>query len=182
MREQAVISRRYAKALFEVAQDVDALQAVAQDLLHLHDLIEKAPDLRHFFYSKVVDSASLTKIVEELTDKLKCHEVTKSFVRLLAQKRRLSTLKGIFVRYPQLLAANRKEMTAQVTTAREMTKGQMADLKKVLENRTGFQVALMPEVNPDILGGMIVRLGGFESDSSLRTQLKDIHLSLQEVR
>ena len=100
MRAQTAIARRYAKALFEAAEEADALQDIAQDLIHLHELIEGSPDLRHFLYSKVVPTDSLEKIVAELCDKLLCHKVTKSFLSLIAQKRRLDHLAGVFVRYP----------------------------------------------------------------------------------
>ncbi|MEN8235950.1 MAG: ATP synthase F1 subunit delta [Pseudomonadota bacterium] len=182
MRAQTAIARRYAKALFETALEADALQEVDLDLIHLHELIEGSPDLRHFLYSKVVSTDSLEKIVAELCNKLSCHKVTKGFLGLLAQKRRLEHLAGVFVRYPQLLALQRKEMTAQAITAVEMNQDQQNKLKQVLEARTGFQVAVINEIDPEILGGMVLRLGGFEADSSLKTQLHNLRLSLQEVR
>lgn len=182
MRAQTAIARRYAKALFEVAQEADALQAVDQDLIRLHELIEGSPELRHFLYSKVVPTDSLEKIAAELCDKLSLHKVTKGFLGLLAQKRRLNHLIGIFVCYPQFLALQHKEMTAQATTAVKMTKEQQKNLTQVLEDRTGFQVTVMNEIDPAILGGMVLRLGGFEADSSLKTQLHNLRLSLQEVR
>ncbi len=182
VREQTAIARRYSKALFEAADEAGTLQDVAQDLIHLHELIEGSPDLRHFIYSKVVPADAVEKIVAELCEKLSCHTVTKGFLSLLAQKRRLNHLVGIFVRYPQLLALQRKEMTAEAITAIKMTNEQQKNLKQILQDRTGFQVTIMNEIDPTILGGMVLRLGGFEADSSLKTQLYNLRLSLQEVR
>ncbi len=105
--------------------------------------------------------------------------LTRKFILLLASKRRLFALGDIIRAYEGLVAKQRGEMTAQVTSARALSDDETADLKAILRSKLSCEVMLETRVDPSLLGGLIVKVGSRMVDSSLRTKLEGMRLAMR---
>src|SRR5262249_24630884 len=106
-------------------------------------------------------------------------DLTRKLVLLLAQKRRLFALADIVRAFEGLLARHRGEIAAEVTSARELTANEASELRRVLRDKLGPRPKLTPNVDPKLLGGLVVRVGSRMIDSSLRTKLDGLRAAMK---
>jgi F-type H+-transporting ATPase subunit delta len=104
-----------------------------------------------------------------------------NFIRVVARNRRLFAMQGMLSAYRSLAADHRGEVTAQVTVAEKLTATQTKELKAALKSVVGKEVAINATIDPSILGGMIVKVGSKQIDTSLKTRLSSLKLALKEV-
>jgi F-type H+-transporting ATPase subunit delta len=108
-------------------------------------------------------------------------DLTRRFLGLVAQNRRLFVLPGIIKAYHAMLADRRGEQTAQVTAARALTPAQQGALAEVVRRMVGGKISIEVKVDPSLLGGLIVRVGSSMIDSSIRTRLQKMQLAMKGV-
>ncbi len=176
------LAKRYATALFELARESEALDRVAGDLATVREALAASPELQRLIRSPVVPREELQEALLALADKLGVHHIVRNLLGLLAQRRRLFALRHIIDAYDEMLAAHRGEMTAEVTAAMPLDDRQLAHLRKALERQAGRTVKLVAKVDPDLIGGLVVRIGSRMIDASLRTKLQHLELSMKGVR
>lgn len=169
---------RYATAIFELARDENALDAVAGDLDALGKLVATSSDLQRVTRSPVFSRETQAKAMDEILTKGKAHKLTRNFVLLIAQNRRLFLLDAIVRAFNALLAKHRGEIVAQVKTARSLDGEQMASLKAALKQAYGREPRIDVSVDPTLLAGLVVRVGSRMIDSSLKTKLANLKLAL----
>ena len=106
-------------------------------------------------------------------------ELTQNFLGVLAQNRRLAELPKVIRAFRSIAAAQRGEVTAEVTSAHALTDTQLADLKARLTAREGRTVKLSTKVEPDLLGGLVVTIGSKRIDASIRTRLNSLSQAMK---
>ena len=106
-------------------------------------------------------------------------ELSQNFLGVLAQNRRLNQLPKVIAAFRAIAAAQRGEVTAQVTSAHALTDAQLADLKAKLTAREGRTVKLSTKVEPDLLGGLVVTIGSKRIDASIRTRLNSLSQAMK---
>jgi F-type H+-transporting ATPase subunit delta len=173
------LAGRYAAALFELADEGKALDAVAEDLKTLQNALGASEDLTRLVRSPVLDRDEQWKAMAALLDKMGVSDLTKKFLGVVTANRRLFALSGIIRAYLDELAARRGEVTADVVSARPLTDSQVRELEDALRKAVGGKVAIAPRVDPSILGGLIVKVGSRMIDSSLRTQLQKLKFAMK---
>ncbi len=173
------LAGRYANALFELAQDQKAVDAVSTDLASLRRALEASSDLRRLVRSPVFSAEDHAKALKAILDKMGANELTAKFVLLLAQKRRLFVLTQIIAAYEHLVAKSRGETEAEVTAARALSDAEITELKSVLKSRLGKEPRLHSKIDPTLLGGLIVKVGSRMIDSSLRTKLDGLRAAMK---
>jgi F-type H+-transporting ATPase subunit delta len=173
------LAGRYANALFELAQDQKAIDAVSADLASLRRAMETSPDLTRLMRSPVFSAADHAKALTAILDKMGANALTTKFVLLLAQKRRLFVLLPIIAAYERLVARSRGETEAEVTAARALSDGEIAELKSVLKSKLGMDPRLHANIDPTLLGGLVVKVGSRMIDSSLRTKLDGLRAAMK---
>jgi F-type H+-transporting ATPase subunit delta len=171
---QASLAGRYATALFGLARDEMQIDAVTRSLETVEAAIAESPDLRTLASSPLIDRAQAGRAIRALTPTLDLDPTTAKFLGVLAENGRLRELKAVIKTFRQLAAQHRGETTAEVTSARPLDDGQMAELKANLRSRLGRDVAIDAKVDPEILGGIIVRHGSQMIDASIRTKLNTL--------
>jgi len=176
---QGGLAKRYAHALFELAQDGGAVDAVSADLASLRRALEGSADLRRLVGSPVFSAEDQAKALKAILDKMGANALTAKFVLLLAQKRRLRVLNQIILAYEHLIAASRGETEAEVTAARVLNDAEIAELKSVLKSGLGKEPRLHSKVDPTLLGGLVVKVGSRMIDSSLRTKLDGLRAAMK---
>lgn len=175
------LAERYANALFELAEEDKALDPVAKDLDSLAAMIGESDDLERLIRSPVISRGEQSRAMEALLDASGMHDLTKKFIGLLARNRRLFVLPAIIAAFRDILARRRGETAAEVVSAQKLSESQLAALRAALKQAVGTDVAIADRVNPDILGGLIVKVGSRMVDSSLSTKLQRMRLAMKGV-
>lgn len=175
------IAERYAAALFELAEQQAALDQVAADLKALRNMAAASEDLVRLLRSPVIGRAEQTRAMTALAEKAGFADLTRRFLGLLGKNRRLFALWGIADAYDARLAAKRGEVTAQVFAAAPLTDKQVAALNETLKTAVGGKVAVAVNIDPSLLGGLVVKVGSRMIDNSLRTKLQHLQLAMKGV-
>jgi len=172
---------RYATALYALAEDNKVIDQVADDLNALQSMLADSEDLRRFIASPVVNRDDHLQGILALADKAEVCDQTRKFLGLVAQKRRLFALPGMIKAFQRQLAKRRGETAAEVIAARPLSERQMADVAARLRQVVGNDVTVNASVDPDLLGGMVIRVGSRMVDASLRSKLQRLSLSMKGV-
>jgi F-type H+-transporting ATPase subunit delta len=171
---QASLSGRYATALFELARDERKLDQVSADMTTIRDALRDSADLRALTHSPLIGRTSATKAIAAVAGALGLGGIATHFLGVLAHNGRLRELPAIIRAFRALAAAHRGEASAEVVSAHPLDATQMGALKDRLRKRYGREVNVDAQVDPAILGGLIVRLGSQQIDGSLRTKLNNL--------
>ena len=171
LAQETGLAGRYAAALFELAGERKAVDAVSADLAAFGKAMEGNPDLARLVKSPVFSRENQGKALKAVLEKMGASALTTRFLLLLAAKRRLFALTGIIRAYESLVAKARGETEAEVISARPLADAELTELKTALKARLGREPRLAAKVDPALLGGLVVKVGSRMIDSSLRTKL-----------
>ena len=175
------LAERYAAALFELADERRALDAVAGDLRELRAMLGGSPDLTRMVRSPVLSRAQQSKAIAALAEDAKLSELTRDFLAVVARNRRLFAVPAMIEAYLEKLAERRGEVTAEITAAQALTQAQQDALGEQLRRAVGSRVAIDLRVDPSLLGGMVVKIGSRMVDGSLKGQLQRLRLSMKGI-
>jgi len=170
----ASLQGRYASALFDLASEQGAVTAVESDLDKLGDAIAATPDLAGLIRNPQIGRDAAAKAMDAVAQVLGLSDLTKKFLGVLAGNRRLSALPQVVGAFAAIAAAQRGEVSAEVSSAHPLTDAQLKALTEKLKAREGREVKLKAKVDPEILGGLVVRIGSKQIDSSIRTRLNTL--------
>lgn len=168
---QASLGGRYATALFELAEGRRAIDAVEGSLSRVRDALTQSDDFRRLIASPVINRATATGVIAAVGAELGLDPVTRNFLGVLAENRRLGQLPQIIRAFRLLASRWRGEVNAEVTSAHPLAPDQIDALKQQLRQRVGREVSVDLAVDPALLGGLVVRIGSQMIDSSIRTRL-----------
>jgi F-type H+-transporting ATPase subunit delta len=173
------LAGRYAAALFELAEEQDALDAVADDLHGLRDMIAESVDLERLIRSPALSRDEQARALAALGERAGFNELTRQFLGVLAHKRRLFALPEVVQAYDAMLAEHKGEVGAEVISAVPLSAPQLESVRKHLSTAVGQTVNLSTSVDPNLLGGLVVRVGSRMIDASIRTKLHQLDLALK---
>ena len=174
---------RYATALFELALENKAVDAVKKDLDQFHALIADSADLNRLVRSPVFDADEQLKALSAVLAKAGIGGLAANFLRVITTNRRLFAVRDMIRGYRALVARHKGEVTAHVTVAEKLSDTHLDTLKSTLKTVTsGKDIDLDVKIDPAIIGGLIVKVGSRMVDSSLRTKLNSIKLAMKEAR
>ena len=176
---QASLAGRYASALFALARDKKQIDAVTRNLGTIEAALAESGDFRILIDSPLISRADASKAIRALIPTLAIDKISGNFLGVLADNGRLCELKAAIKAFRKLAARERGEMTAEVTSARPLDDRQIAQLEINLKAQLGRDVAIDAKVDPDILGGLIVRHGSQMIDSSIRTKLNMLAMAMK---
>jgi F-type H+-transporting ATPase subunit delta len=168
---RASLAGRYASALFDLARDQRQIEAVGKSLDALGRALADSRDFDELVTSPLVSREEAGKAFAALAPKLGLDPLTANFLGVLANNGRKGQLRAIIRAFGRLAAEHRGETTADVITAHPLNDGQVAALKKQLRARAGRDVTIHAQIDPQILGGIVVRMGSQQIDASIRTKL-----------
>ncbi len=175
------LAGRYALALLDLADEQKALDQVADDLRNLKAAFAESDDLGRLVRSPLYSREQQGQAIGEILSRLGASDLTGRFVQVVAQNRRLFALSSMIDAYLQELGRRRGEITAQVTSARDLTEAQTAALTDSLRAAMGSKVQVDLKVDPSLIGGLIVKVGSRMVDSSLHTKLQRLQLAMKGV-
>ncbi len=172
---------RYAAALFELAKEQGQLAQVETDLKTFQAMLDESQDLRRLVRSPVITADEQAKALSALLGKAGISALSTNFFRLIARNRRLFAVADMLKDFSTLLAAERGEVSADIASAHPLTPDQMTALKDALRAQIGKDVQVNTRVDPNLLGGLIVKLGSRMIDGSLRTKLDNLRVAMKGI-
>ena len=174
---------RYANALFELALEEKAIDAVKGDLEKFDALISTNADLKRLVRSPVFGADEQLKALSAILDKVGIGGLAANFLRVITTNRRLFAVHDMIRAFRALVAKHRGEVSAEVTVAETLNGENLEALKGALKSVTGGKdIDLDIKIDPAIIGGLVVKIGSRMVDSSLRTKLNAIKLAMKEAR
>jgi len=175
------VAERYAGSLYELAAQTQSVSQVEADLDRFKALLDSSPDLDRMIKSPVFSAEDQFKAVSAIADKAGLTGLVGNFLRVVARNRRLFAVPAMIEAFRRIAAEQRGEVAAEVTSAHALTPEQLAELKSTLTGVAGKDVTLTVTVDPSLLGGLVVKMGSRQIDTSLKTKLNSLKLALKEV-
>jgi F-type H+-transporting ATPase subunit delta len=173
---------RYATALFDLAAESNAVDAVKADLDRFDALVAESVDLMRLVRSPVFSTDQQLDALTAVLQRAGIGGIAANFVKLVTTNRRLFAVRDMIKAYRQLVARHKGEVTAEVTVAEQLSDKHVEALRAALKSVSGKDVDLDVKVDPSIIGGLVVKLGSRMVDTSLRTKLNAIKHVMKEAR
>jgi F-type H+-transporting ATPase subunit delta len=175
------IAARYATAMFELAQEEGALDALEADVAALEAAMAESAELRDLISSPVYGRGETEAAIGGVADAMGLNAVTANTLRLMASKRRLFVLPALLRALRERIAEHKGEITADVVSAKALTKEQSQKLQKALSASVGREVQLNATVDESLIGGLVVKVGSKMIDTSIRAKLNTLQNTMKEV-
>jgi F-type H+-transporting ATPase subunit delta len=172
---------RYARALFELAEDAGVLAPVEKDVDALLAALSESVELARALTSPIYGAAGKGAALAAVADKLGAQALTAKFLGVIANNGRAGDLKAVLRAFKILAAKKRGSATADVVTADALTQAQLKELQTALKTALGRDVEIRTEVREEIIGGLIVKVGSRMFDSSLKTKLEGLRKTMKEA-
>lgn len=169
---QIPVATRYAQAFFELAREKGEINPLGTALQETSALFGASAELRTVLSNPAVQLAERRKVVEAIGEKAKWPRLFRNFLMLLLDKDRLRYLGEIAASFQEKVDAHEGRVRARVTSATSLSDGQVEKIKAQLASMTGKEVMLTTEVDADLIGGVVARVGSKIYDGSVRTHLE----------
>ncbi len=175
------IAGRYATAVFDLSKEDKALETLATDVDALDAALAESEDLRDLIASPVYSRDAQTRAIAAVAQKMGLSATMTNVLRLMGQKRRLFVLPHMLTALRGKIAVEKGEVTAEVASARALSKAQSDKLAKTLSARFGSDVKIKATVDESLIGGLVVKVGSKMIDTSIASRLKALQNTMKEV-
>jgi F-type H+-transporting ATPase subunit delta len=172
----AVVARTYARALFEAAKDAGRIDEVRDQLATFVEAVDEVPELRSLIRNPELDPPTKAAALDAVLEG--SDELIRNFVRVVTEKGRAAQLDEIAREYEALVAAEEQILSVELTTAYELSDDEAAAIVKQIEEASGQRVEAARTVDPDLIGGLVLKAGSLEVDSSVRGRLDRLRKDL----
>jgi F-type H+-transporting ATPase subunit delta len=175
------IAERYASAIFDLAIEGKSLPKLETDVTALMEALEGSADLRDLISSPVYTRDQQGAAITAVAQKMALSPVMTNSLSLMASKRRLFVVPQLMAALRAMIATHKGEMTADVASAKALTKAQQDALAKTLSASVGKDVNLKLTVDESLIGGLVVKVGSQMIDSSIKARLNALQNTMKEV-
>ena len=174
------IAKRYARALFDIAREENAIEAIYDELKGFSSLLAGSADLTDFFANPVFNSADKAAVMGEIIKEIKVSVTTSNFLKLLVDKRRINAIGQIEEWYRRYMDEVLNKVRVEVKTAFPLSNELSERIKKQMEGLTGKNVDMVINEDPSLLGGVVIGVSDTLYDGSIRAQLNSIRELIKE--
>jgi F-type H+-transporting ATPase subunit delta len=175
------IAARYATAVFELAKDASDLKNLESNVEDLGAALDASAELRDVISSPVYSRDDQANVITAVAKKMKLMPIVSNTLALMASKRRLFVLPALVAQLRALIAEEKGEVTAEVISAKAMTKTQTDKLAKAIKSRIGKDVKIDATIDESLIGGLVVKVGSQMIDTSIRSKLSSLSNVMKEV-
>lgn len=173
------LADRYAAALYSHAEDIHALDEVVAQIEQLGQLIDASADFRRLLESPLIDVNQATRAAQAVLQQEGFGKPVRDFVGVIAANRRLRNLREIAAAFARLVAERRGIITAHVASAHQLSEVQRQQLRARLIEAGYGNVNIHETVEPELLGGLVVRVGARLYDTSLKSRLQRLQYAMK---
>ncbi|HEY1556884.1 MAG TPA: ATP synthase F1 subunit delta [Kofleriaceae bacterium] len=174
------VARRYAKAVFEIGQDQGGLDKIAADLRALATAMKSSDELTSALTSPAIQRSDRRKVIDGLLQRIGVVSTTRSLLYLLLDHERIDALPMIVRELDKMIEAKAGRVSAEVVSARPLEPAQLSELVAVLEKLSGKKINVSKREDPELLGGVVAKVGDTVYDGSLRTELQKVRDALSK--
>ncbi len=175
------LAARYAAALFDLADERRILDEVASDLRQLRAMVQGSPDLLRLIRSPILSRDEQSKGIEAVAEAAGLSPLVRDFLAVVARNRRLFAGPAMIEAFLAELAARRGEVTAEVTSAQPLSDAQLAALNDQLRRSVSSRISIDVQVDPGLIGGLVVKLGSRMVDGSIKSKLQRMQLAMKSI-
>lgn len=168
------VARRYATALADVVAKSGETDSIRHELKTWEQIIAGNGELQSVFSNPSIAHLRKENVLNSLLEKTNPSRTSSNFLRLLLRNNRLTELRQINEKFDSVLEERSGSVAAEVTSARDLPEAEKAELRANIEKLTGKNVNLTFRVDPDLIGGVVTRIGSTVYDSSVKTQLENL--------
>jgi F-type H+-transporting ATPase subunit delta len=176
------ISKRYARAFFEIAAEEKKLEQLHSELNQFSSMITQNKALKEFLANPIIEQDNKKAVVEKIISKLNFSKMTVNFLKLLVDKKRIDSLPDIEICYRQLMDEALKKVRINVKTAFPLSSKMRDYIIANMEKISGRKADITVETAPELLGGVIISVGDTLYDGSVKSQLNNMRNLLGEAR
>ncbi|MBF0587644.1 MAG: ATP synthase F1 subunit delta [Magnetococcales bacterium] len=173
------LAKRYASALAELATEQNALETVHGELNAFAEVMEATPALADKLTNPTEEESVHKALVSTYVEQVSVSPLTSNFLNLLVDKRRIGLIEGMVDAFNEDVEARSGRLTVQIQTPKELTATHSKQLNAALAKATGKEIQLDVQLEPDLLGGMVVQIGSLMMDYSLRSRINRLHAHLR---
>ncbi len=177
--KNALLAKRYAKALFVVGQEESALDEYATTLAEFAAFLAETPELDDALTNPMYPVETREAVMAEVVKAIDVSTIMGNFLNIVVQKRRADSLADIAEMFQILVDEENNTAQGNVVSATELSADMQAKVQETLEKITGKQVTLTTQVDESIIGGMIAKVGDLVLDGSIKTQLEELKESIK---
>lgn len=167
----SIVGRRYAKALFALAEQENAVAEIGKHLGEFTETYADSPELRAVFENPGFGQEVRSKIIVEIAARSGMHDAVRNGLQLLSDRGRLSHIEEVHEAFEAMAQARSGEVRAEITTAAALPEAYFMQLQKRLSEVTGKKVVLVKKTDPDLIGGVVARIGDQVFDGSVKNRL-----------
>jgi F-type H+-transporting ATPase subunit delta len=175
------IAARYATAIFELAREDNSLPDLERDVDTIEAALRDSAELRDLIASPIYRREEQGTAITAVARKAGLSQIVTNTLALMASKRRLFVLPQLVRGLRDRIAAEKGEVTAEVTAAMPLTKAQQDKLARTLKARVGQDVKISMSVDESLIGGLVVKVGSRMIDTSIRSKLAALQNTMKEV-
>jgi F-type H+-transporting ATPase subunit delta len=176
------IASRYATAVFDLSNDAKGVKALESDLNALSAALDGSADLSALITSPLYSRDQQGSAIGAVAKKMKLSKTMTNTLALMASKRRLFVVPQMIVALRALIADQKGEVTADVVSAKALTKAQSDKLAKTLKASVGSDVIINASVDESLIGGLVVKVGSKMIDTSVKSKLNALQNTMKEAR
>ena len=171
-----VVHRVYAGALYDAAKEKESVEAVQEELDDFVAAVRDVPELRAVLRNPQIDPRAKAAALDAITDGV--HDVVRNFLRLLVEKGRIAEVEEIARELDRLVAAAQGQLTVELTTAQELSDAEAREIVDQIAKASGRKVEATRNVDPDLIGGIVLQAGSMRLDASVRGRLNRLRQEL----
>ena len=176
----AVVSRTYAQALFDLAKEQDRLDVVREELTDFVVTLHEVPELDALLRNPQLDPATKSDVLDKLT--ADSDELVRNFLRVVAARGRGGQIEEIVREFDALYSAEEQVLNVELATAYELSDDEAREIISQIEKASGRTVEAKRSVEPDLIGGIVLKAGSLRVDSSVRGRLNRLRRELATGR
>ena len=174
-----LISDRYASALYDLAAEKKAVDPVLNDLSNLKKILKDNKELNLVIKSPLITSPDKLNIFGNLLKKINANELTNTFLKVIEKNKRFSNLTSIITQFIKINSHKRGDVLAGITSADELSDEQKNNITNQLKNILGDKLLLSFDVDKNIIGGLIIKVGSKMIDTSLANKINKLKIAMK---
>ena len=174
-----IISDRYGSALYDLASEKKCIDEILNDLDVIEKVMKESSELRHVIKSPLVNSEEKLNILLKIFAGLSFNSLTTTFLKVLDNNKRISNILSIILQFKKINSEKRGDIAANVTSANELSEDEKNNITNQLKNILGQKLSLNFNVDKEIIGGLIVKVGSKMIDTSIANKINKLKIAMK---